>query len=191
MTAAQQQSFAGLGGGGAGVRPRPVHLQDLRAPGQALPAVRDEVRLRLAPAGQCGRPFPRAPEIEDLQTALDDAAVDVARREGRDLAGLDGDNRVVEQAHAFLRLAQPDQDSPEALPRERDEIGIAEALADGGRLGESRVSVCGRTIENGVERERQPQIAFLDALALALFQQSLRARDPRERTRELVVLLQS
>ena len=191
MTGAQEQSLAGFCRGGARVRPGPLQLQDLGATDQALSAVWHQIRLRLAPARQNRRPLPRAPKVEDLQTALDHAAVDVARRQRRHVARIDRDDRFVEQTDAFLGLPRTNQNPAETVPGERDQIAIAEALADRRGLGEEPVSAVEIAFEDRIHRDGQPQIAGFDALASALVQQALRAGDPGERAGELMVLLKS
>ena len=69
-------------------RPRTMQLQYLGAPHETLPAIRNEIRLRLTPAGQCAGPLLRSTEVEDLETTLDDAAVHVADHERGYLAGV-------------------------------------------------------------------------------------------------------
>ena len=57
----------------------------------------DDLRLRIAPLGKRGRPLPCAVECIDLLTGQDNAAIDQARHQRRELVGDDGDHRLVEK----------------------------------------------------------------------------------------------
>ena len=89
--------------------------------------------------GQRRRPLLRPAQIEDLLAVLDHRAVDDPDAERRHLAGRDGDHDLVKQRHALRGLSRSDQRLAEAEPAERDQLRVAEALADPGGLVEGSV----------------------------------------------------
>ena len=131
-------------------------------------------------------PLLRAAQLVDLLARRDHAAVDDPGDDRRQLTGGGRDHRLVEQAEALPHATRPDQ--PAALPvhREREEIAIAEALADLGRSGSCR----GRALEvaGGVVLERDrasgDSRARRSPRALA-FDQPLRAAEPPRRRAHL------
>ena len=87
----------------------------------------------VAPARQRRGPLLRAAELVDLLTALDHAAIDEPGDERGQLARGDRDHRLVEQREARLALPELRQGAAMLMARERDQVGVAEALADAGR----------------------------------------------------------
>src|SRR6187549_1243062 len=68
------------------VRPEAAQHLDLGAPDKTLSAIRNHVWLGLAPVAEGFGPFLHAAHVEQLEAGLDDAAVDCADDDGRELA---------------------------------------------------------------------------------------------------------
>ena len=139
----------------------------------------DEVGLALAPARKGGGPLLRAADLIRVLAGEDHAAVDDAGDDRRELAGGDRHHRLVEQPQALLDAPAPDQDVALLVGGEREQVRVAEALADrrglgGGRGG--RLEVAARLL---LEDDRQQQVAALDAVVVALLvEQPLGAAEP-------------
>jgi hypothetical protein len=142
-----------------------VQLHDLRAVQQTLAAVGNEVGLCGAPVAQGGRPRLRAAQVEALLARLDDAAVDVAGDDGGDGAARHRDHDLVEQRHALGAATQADQRPALAVARQRHEVGVGEALADGVGPAERGVRVGGVSREDRHHPADEEQVALLDAVA--------------------------
>ena len=104
----------------------------------------------LAPTRQRVRPLLRAARVERLLAARDHAAVDDAGEDRRDLAGGDRDHRLVEQRQALRRRALSDASQTLDVHRDREELCVAEPLADLGGPG--------RGVVRGLEVARQPRL---------------------------------
>ena len=78
------------------------------------------------------------------------------------------------------RLADPQ-------PPERHELGVAEALADPGRLVEDRVGGRWLALEQAPERVEHEQISSLHAVVPAIVEQPLAPRDPAPAARRLAL----
>jgi hypothetical protein len=138
---------------------------------QALTAEGHQVRLRRTPVGQRRRPLPRAAHIEQLLARLDHGAVDAPDHTRRDLSGLDGDHRLVQQRHALDGLPQPQQRPATADPGERHQVPVAEAVADLGGLTEGGVRGRGVALGKALDREGHEQVPLLHAVQVAVVQQ--------------------
>src|SRR5262249_53537840 len=110
--------------------PGAVQLHDLGAMNQAIAAEGDELRLRLAPCGECISPFAGAVEGVDALARTDDAAIDKSGEDGRDLAGSGRQHRLVEKGEPAGHVAQPDQGKALDIAREDREVLFAEAVTD-------------------------------------------------------------
>src|SRR5215204_4858447 len=141
------------------VRPGAMQLHDLRASDEAASAVRDAVRLALAPVLERRRPLLRSAQIEDLRARIDHAAVDIADVQREYLSGSDGDHHLVEQRQPFGHLAQLDQRASLPMASERDEVRIAEAPTDRERLREQLVSAGSLAAARRADGIREEQIA--------------------------------
>ena len=139
---------------------------------EAAAGERDEVLLLLAPARERDRPLLRAAQLVDLLAALDDGAVDEAGRDRRQLAGRHGDHRLVEQREAGLDVAAADAHDALLVHRDREQVGVSEALP--GLRGRGELALVA-----ALERCQQRQVAALDAVSVA--QQPLRAGEPAAR----------
>ena len=107
----------------------------------------------------------------------DDAAVDDPGDDRRELLGGDRDHRLVEQGQALPCAPVLDQHVALSVDREREEVPVAEPLADAKRLaccGRCRGEVAGRLM---LEHHWQQQVAALGALILVL-EEPLRAAQP-------------
>lgn len=69
-------------------------------------------------------------QIEDLLTGQDHGAVDDPGHERRDLAGLHGHHRLVEQPHRPVAFVHPDQCLATATLTQRTQVRFVEALRD-------------------------------------------------------------
>jgi hypothetical protein len=148
-----------------------VQLHDLGAMHQAVTAERDEIRLRVTPMGQRGRPLLRPTQIEDLLTRLDDAAV---HGPGDDLGHLirdDRDHDLVEQGHSLDGLSLPDQRPALNVAGERHQIDVTEPIADLGGLAGDRVGARPVSRDRVLKGERHQQMPSLHAVALAIVEQ--------------------
>ena len=114
------------------IPPLAVELEDLRPVHEAAPGEGDHLRLKRPPVRERPRPLARAPHLVDLLAREDHAAVDDPGDDRRQLLGRDRDHRLVEEREAVAHLTVPDQHVTLAVDREREEIAIAEALADRG-----------------------------------------------------------
>ena len=103
-----------------------VHVADAR--------VGDHVGLLLAPARQRGRPLARAAQLVRVLAEADRVAVDEARGDRRELPRRHGHHRLVHQPPALVDAPQAQHRAALVHPRERDEVAVAAALADRGRL---------------------------------------------------------
>jgi hypothetical protein len=152
--------------------------QELSAVHEAPPSERDQIRLLLAPACQCGGPLMGAPHLVDLFAGENDAAVDDAADDRRHLACSHCHHRFVQQAEAFGYASALRKHSPLNVHGEREEVDVTEALTDLGRCG------CGggRAVEVAahfvLKSDRQEHVTVLDALALFALEQPLRAAEP-------------
>ncbi len=130
------------------------------------------------------RPLARAPHLVHLLAGEDDAAVDDPGDDRRELLGGDRDHGLVEQGETFAHPSVLDQHVALAVDREREEVAVAEALADANGL------LCGRGCRGEVsgglvlEHRRQEQVAALGALALVL-EEPLCAAEPARRRADL------
>src|SRR6185436_6894056 len=97
---------------------------------QATARERDEVRLSVAPVGEGGRPFLRAPELECVLAGEDDAAVDDPRDDRGQLAGSDRHHCLVEQPEPILAAPEPDQEVSLLVRREGEQVYVAVVSAD-------------------------------------------------------------
>jgi hypothetical protein len=138
---------------------------------QALAAERHQVGLGRDPVAQRRRPLLRPAQVERLLARHDRAAVGDPDDDRGRLAGGHRGHHLVDQRHALGGLAQPGQGLPLADPRQRRQVGVAEALADLAGLPEGGVG--GRGVAGGeaLQRDRQQQVALLDAVELAVVQQ--------------------
>jgi hypothetical protein len=146
-----------------------VRLHDLGPVDQAAPGEGDEVVLLLAPAGQRGGPLLRPAQLVHVAAALDHRAVDEPRGDRRQLAGRDRHHRLVEQREPRLDLAATEAYAALLVDRDRQQVGVAEALAGLHRRRELHLVAA-------LERGEQREIAALDAVAVA--EQPLRAAEP-------------
>ena len=155
-----------------GVLPLAVELHELGAVHEALTAVRDQLGLRREPVAQGRRPLLRAAQIEDLLAGLDHAAVDRSREDRRDLARDDGHHHLVELRDAFRDLPERDAGLPPAVPRQRDQVRVAEPFADLGRLLEARIRARHVAFGKALHRGWQEQIPALNAVVSAVVEES-------------------
>jgi hypothetical protein len=161
-----------------GFRPRATQLQNLGAPHKTLPAIGDQIRLRHTPARQRRRPLLRPPEVKHLQTAFDDAAVDIADNEWGYFAGVYGDHRLIQQTDAVPNLAHSDQDPTAAVPCECDQVAIAKTVADLRSLAEHTVGTGSIAGEHALQCDGKEQVPLLDAILACVVEQLARPRDP-------------
>ena len=106
------------------------------------------------------------------------AAIDDPRRDRRELAGSYGHHRLVEERQAFAGSAEPDQYVALLVRCEREQVGVAEALAERGGLtrgGGRGLEVAARLI---LEDQWQQQIALLDVISLFAVEDAPGAAEP-------------
>ena len=174
----------------ARARPLAVQLHDLGAMDQAVAAERDQVRLRVAPVGQCRRPLLRPAQIEDLLACLDHAAVDRAGDDLGHLVGHDGDHDLVEQRHARGRVPLRDQRAALDVAGERHQVDVTEPQADLDGPAGDRVGVRPVSLERALEGHRDEQVPLLRAVVPDLVDQPPCAREPAAGAGELAAVQQ-
>jgi hypothetical protein len=164
-----------------------VEREDLGAVHQAVAAVRDQVGLRGAPAGQGGRPLLRAAHLEDLLARLDRGAERETGDERRHGSGVDRDHHLVERLQAFAAAAELDEALAAAQPAQRHAVGIAQAVGmalgliehvQGGRI------LAGDHLRRGRLPEDEPPRR---AIEIVLVAERLNSRQPSTTQRELPV----
>ena len=122
-----------------------LELQDLRAVNETLTAIRHEIGLRVAPAGERLRPLLRAPGVEGVAAFEQHDAVDDACDRCRDLVRDDRDHRLVEVVGSPGDVTRGDECLTPTDPAEGNHIAVREDLADltgalEHRVGRSRIS---------------------------------------------------
>ena len=152
---------------------------------QATARERDEVRLPVAPVGESGRPFLRAPELGRVPAGEDDAAVDDPRDDRGQLAGRDRHHRLVEQPEPVLAAAESDQDMSLLVRREGEQVCVAVLAADRRRLGSGRRGGFEVTARLLLEDDGQEEISALHPIDAALLEQPLRAAEPAARASDV------
>jgi hypothetical protein len=75
-------------------------------------------------------PFLHAAHVEQLEAGFDDAAVDCADDDGRELARGDGNHHLVHQCDALVDRAEPYHRARTTLLGQVDQIPVTETLAD-------------------------------------------------------------
>ena len=130
------------------------------------------------------RPLARAAHLVDLLAREDDTAVHDPGDDRRELLGGDGHHRLVEQRETFPHASVLHQHVALSLDREREEISVAEALADANGFAcgcGSRGEVSRRLV---LEHRRQEQVAALGTLTL-VFEEPLCTAQPARRRADL------
>jgi hypothetical protein len=140
-----------------------------------------DAHQRVSAAVHCRAPA----QVEDLLARLDHGAVDDPRDDRRHLAGLDGNHDLVQQRHAKGRLAEQDPRSAKTEPGERDQVRVAEALADLGRLSEGGGGRRGVALDQALQPGREHQVALLDTVLLEVVEQPAGPGDPAATTGDL------
>ena len=161
-------------------RPCPAQLHDLGAMDQATTREGDEVALAFAPPRQGGSPFLRAAQVVHVTAREDDAAVDDAGDHRRELSRGDRHHRLVEQPEPFLHSPALGENVSLLVQRERQQVGVAEALPGRSRIageGGGSLPVPAQLV---LEGDRDQEIAALGAVVLA-FEQPVRAPQPAGR----------
>ena len=170
------------------VAPSAEYTKHLRRMHEAVPAIQDELLMQVAPLLHRRCPGPAPDYLGQLGARVDDRAVRVTGRGGRQLSSLDRYHRFVEQREPIGVVAQVDQHSSLADTRQRDELPIAEACTElasllemSSRAGEVAV------LEDPDHPERVLEIALLDTVDLRLLEQPSGAVDPAAGTRDVAL----
>jgi hypothetical protein len=168
---AQDDGVATLLGVGAGqldlgqrVGPLAAQLHDLGAVDQALPAEEPQPRLAGAPAAQRHGPLVRPPQVTHVPARDDDAAVDDAGDQRRDLVGRHTDHRLVQRRQAARDLCHRHQRLAAAEPAQCVQVGVAEPVGDPGDLYEPQVGGSRVPAAQRVQGRRDQQVAALGAV---------------------------
>ena len=122
----------------------------------------------------------RATEVEHRLAEGDHLAVGDPREHRRHLVGGDRDHHLVQERHAVGDSSLQDQRVPAAQPRERQCVGIGQALGDLLRLDEARTHLW-VSLEQARQRGEHQQPGLRDAVATALLQEPAAAGDPAHR----------
>jgi hypothetical protein len=99
-------------------------------------------------------------------------------RDRPDIAGSDHGHQLVEQRYASGHVAALDQRLTLAVPGERQEVALGEALADRGRLLEYGVGRGRSALKQSGEPGRQHQKPAFGTVELTVLDQPLCPRDP-------------
>ena len=152
---------------------------------QAEAVVGDHLGLALAPARQGLCPLPDVAQLVGVPTERDCVAVDDAGDDRRQLTRVGDHKRFVDKPQALLAPPLLEQGAALIVPSEPDQVQIAEAFADLGGLGRSRVPGLPVTPGHLLQPGRDQEITTLDAVLLRLVQQALRASEPATRPSRL------
>ena len=158
--------------------PRAPDLQELGAMNQARPLERDQPGLTRAPVGERGGPLARALDGVDALAAGDDAAIDEAGDDGRDVPRHHGEHGLVEQRHPALDAALANEHPPLHVAPKRRQVRVTDPIADGGRLRGhvvSRLELTQPVMLKGGRQQQQPARGGFGGLS---FDQSLGAAQP-------------
>ena len=161
-----------------GILPFAAQLHDFGAIEQALAAITHQAGLSGTPFCERQGPLVRATQIEGFLTALEDAAVNIAGQDWRDVTGDDRGHRFVEQRHAFGDVSEADERTPAPVARNRRQIPIAKSASDLGCARECRVACCGLALHNALDGGRDQQIPARDGVELRLVEDSLSSCEP-------------
>jgi hypothetical protein len=145
---------------------------------ETVAAVREEAGLRIAPATERLRPFPRATDVEDRLTHGDDLAVGDPRERRGDLICRDGDHDLVEQRDPLRDASLEDERVSLPESRERRRVDVAEPLRDVSRLSEARLRPVRFSLEQEGQRCQHEQPRVLDALVVSAPEDSAAAGHP-------------
>ena len=149
----------------------PTRPHDLGAVHRTLPRERHELRLRLAPPRQQGRPLGHPPVVGDLLAPLHHRAVGVAGDDRRDVRIGEADHGLVEEGQSLPNPSAVDEYPPLARQAQRDEVclpappsGLRDALGELERGGEL-------TREDVPEHLVHRLVAVLDRIRRCILQQ--------------------
>ena len=181
--------IAGVPGLVLRIRPEAAQHLDLGAPDETLPAIRNQVGLGLAPVAERLGPFLHAAHVEQLEAGLDDAAVDGADDDGRELARGDGHHHLVHQRDALVHRAEPHDRAGTTLLGQVDQVPVAETLADDDRLREDVAGLLEVSFHDGLDRGGHEQVAALHAVG-PCGKKAFGTRCPTGRTRHLATSAQ-
>jgi hypothetical protein len=151
---------------------------------KAIASERNDLGLRIAPAGERVGPFPRTTDIENRLTQGDHLAVGDSRERRRDLVCGDRHHDLVEQRRAVGHPPLEDQRVPAAQPREQRRVGIRKALGDLPGFDKTRIGAR-VSAEQAWQRGEHPQPGLLDAVAAALVHEPSAAGDPAHRRSQI------
>ena len=143
------------------------------------------VRLFLAPPGQSRRPLAGPAHLVHLLARHDHAAIHESRRDRRQLSGRDRDHCFVQQGETLLHLPVLDQHVALSVCRQREQVRVAEPLADLGGLGGCRGRRCEVTRRLVLEHDGHQEVATLRALATVVLEQPLSTAEPAARAAHL------
>ena len=163
---------------GQGVPPRAVDLHDLGAMGEAAAAEGHHLGLPLAPARERVGPLLGPAQVVGLLAPRDDAAVDDAGDDRRQLLRGHGEHRLVQEGEALLHPSALDQVPSLELHGQGEEVRVAEAQR---HLGRRRRGGAGGLVVPGhlaLDRGRQEQVAALGRVAARALDEPLRAPEP-------------
>ena len=148
---------------------------------EAAPVKATRSRCCCDPPSQLERPFACPSDLEARLAGEDDAAVDDADDERRELGRRHDHHRLVEEREALGNATRQDEHVALRVDRERHQLGVAVALPDrrclGGRRGSSLEVARGLMAEDG----RQQRVAVHRRLSRHVLEQPVRAAEPSAR----------
>ena len=154
-----------------------------------MTAERDEIRLRVTPAGQRRRPLLCAAKVENLLARLDHAAVEGAGDHLGHFVRRHRDHDLVEQGHSLDRPSLRDQRPGLNVAGKRNQIDVLEPFTDLRRLTGDRAGALPVARDCVLQGQRHQQMSLLRAVVvLAIVQQPACTRKPATGTGEFAAI---
>ena len=158
--------------------PASLQLHDLRPMDQADAGVGHHVGLTLAPEREGGGPFPGAAQLVHALTDRDRVAVEDAGHDRRELAARDRGHALVHEPEPLSGSSELEERVTQVHDAQRDQVAIAEALADGDGLGCLRPRCLEVAFPEALEHRPEEEVAALDTVAFLALEQPLSAGEP-------------
>jgi len=162
-----REDVAGARDFGHRVVPLAAQLLDLGMSHETVAAIRDDLRLGVAPAAERGGPLARPRDVERFVAGVEGDAVDDAHVLRGEVVAGDGDHHLVEELVALGDLAAANERTPFAQARERDELARAIPPADRYGVCEVHVGLVKAFLHGMADSREEQQEAVDDALLAA------------------------
>ena len=143
---------------------------------QARPAERDHLGLLIAHARKRGGPLASAPQSIDLSAGIDHAAVHQPRHDRKQLAGDDGEHRLVQALETGDDVALIDERAALHVARRRHQVRVSKRLSDCDGLACGCRRRIGVSLAQLLFGDRNGQVASLRTVVI--FDEPLASRRP-------------